>query len=352
VLAVAGLTVNAAAVSPTRAQQMAQLRAMVASIEVRSIGPTSGQATPLDVPTMATDLAAASSVYWTHGMLLPMKASSRVARTGSPLTAMIWVGAPVGAVNATTPIADVIPAGNNTGVADTSPVREGVSPDVATRMSPKLAALRIYRARLASGFLTSNTGSQASPFTCSSQGCPDYGSAIASPLYYEGQGSTMWGKEPTWTCGPAATRNMTWVMAGFDAGEDTISRWEGTTTNGTSLAAIRDTLNKYYAAWGGWAISTPSSGSDVLAYVETDVNQSYKQPIIQNVLTTYLPFFNGAAYRHFDLADGYKVSTGQVTVGEEWNHTYGGVQPYGYHTIGDSVDYNAVHASPTHQLVW
>src|SRR5689334_4319683 len=89
---------------------------------------------------------------------------------------------------------------DNTGVADTAPASTDISPAVAARMQDKFDGLTRARAQIAA-----RAAGVRSPQSCGSQGCSSTGHApIANTLFFEGQGSTMWGTEPTWTCGPSA----------------------------------------------------------------------------------------------------------------------------------------------------
>jgi hypothetical protein len=232
---------------------------------------------------------------------------------------------------------------HNTGSADVGPGSTAISPEVAARMGDKFAALSNAQARISSG-------GGVQPNSCGSNGCSNTGTApVPSPLYYEGQGNGG----ATYTCGPSATRNMVAGMTGTDYGEATFATWESTSSStGTVISNISGALNTHFSTWGGWALHAPTSGSDLLSYVVTDVNATHPQASIQNVQTSYLPFWNGYSAKHYDIAYGYNISSQLVTIGEEWNHVSNGVNPFGSHTISASTDYSAVHGSPSGQMVW
>lgn len=176
-------------------------------------------------------------------------------------------------------------------------------------------------------------------------------------IFKEGQGD---GRK-SYTCGPAATRNMVAAMYKRRTGtyknisENQFAIWEGTTTSGTARANIAATLNNHFSSFGHWKTWRPADRFDLLATIADDTYR-YHQSVILNVDTEYYSFFNGKALNHFDFAYGYDnrdSSKRMVYVGEEWNpifiygsSSYG--NPYGKHkeqlwNVWQAVDHTSIH---------
>lgn len=178
------------------------------------------------------------------------------------------------------------------------------------------------------------------------------------PRYKEGQGDGL----KSYTCGPAATRNMIAAMFKNRDGsykniaEATIGGWENTTTSGTARANVAAALNAHESAFGHWSTSRPANDSDYLADVVTDV--SYHQAVIANIDTEFLGFWNNKALDHFDLVYGYDLtgSGPKVAVAEEWDpiYIYGSSSygnPYGLHWVNLANAYQAVINTSIHGVV-
>lgn len=176
-------------------------------------------------------------------------------------------------------------------------------------------------------------------------------------IFKEGQGD---GRR-SYTCGPAATRNMVAAMYkrrdGYykNISENQFAIWEGTTTSGTARANIAATLNNHFSAFGHWKTWRPADRFDLLATIADDTYR-YHQSVILNVDTEYYSFFNGKALNHFDFSYGYDnrdSSKRMVYVGEEWNpifiygsSSYG--NPYGKHkeqlwNVWQAVNHTSIH---------
>lgn len=159
-------------------------------------------------------------------------------------------------------------------------------------------------------------------------------------IFKEGQGN---GRK-SYTCGPAATRNMVAAMYEHADGsyknisENQFAIWEGTTSNGTARANVAAALNNHFSRFGSWKTWRPSDRFAMLATIAADTHD-YHQSVILNVDTEYYSFFNGKALNHFDFAYGYdntNAAKRMVYVGEEWDpvFTYGSSSygnPYGKH---------------------
>jgi hypothetical protein len=169
-------------------------------------------------------------------------------------------------------------------------------------------------------------------------------------LHWEGEGNGNKG----YTCGPAASRNVIQSLMGKDYGEAVFASWEHTSsTTGTSSAAIASALELHFGHIDSWSTTAPTSPTNLYAEVKLLVG-GYHHGTVQNVRTSYLPFWNGHATNHFNAAVGYTTST--VTVGEEWwpakiglSSNYG--QPYGFHAVTPTADYNAIHYAPSHRFI-
>ncbi|MHB1614064.1 MAG: hypothetical protein ACYCXA_06565 [Actinomycetes bacterium] len=128
-------------------------------------------------------------------------------------------------------------------------------------------------------------------------------------------------QEKTYTCGPAAARNMIQTLTGTDYGEGFFVTAMGTTTNGTSSDQIRNALNAKFPGWGTWSLSYPKSASDVIRQVYVDVAQRGRG-VIQNVYTLNMPYsiYAGHGLWHFNLSYGFDYTgVGYVQYAEQWD---------------------------------
>jgi hypothetical protein len=214
-------------------------------------------------------------------------------------------------------------------------------------------------------------GEIAVPESCPTPGCSSYPppSDTQDPptLYWEGQGDTdpYTGSPKLYTCGPAATRNMVTAMGASDPGEGKLAQWENTDLpqseggggKGTGIANIVNTLNNHYGSYGTWEAWAPSAASKLMSHVVTDI---YKEssPLVANVYTYFLPFWNQHGTDHYDLISGYYRNAGLIRFAEEWNTADNSVgtsqygNPYGFHNIDVNDAYSAVGASPTHDVTF
>lgn len=199
------------------------------------------------------------------------------------------------------------------------------------------------------------------PDNCSPAPCPpNHGvGSLPHPLFYEGQGDGgAW-----WTCGPSATRTLIAGITGVDYGEHQFALREHDTAEGkaTPIGNIVSTLNaKFgpmgaYGDWGTWKDKAPSGPDELQAWVAADVSTSDRQSAILNVATVYLPFWHGTADGHYNLGYAYNLAQQTVGIADEWNHSVDGQgdTPFGFHPgIDDSIAYEAVHSSASHEIVW
>ncbi|GAA1947756.1 hypothetical protein GCM10009798_03600 [Nocardioides panacihumi] len=181
----------------------------------------------------------------------------------------------------------------------------------------------------------------------------------AMRIFKEGEGN---GKK-SYTCGPAATRNMVAAMykrrtgAYKDFGEAQFATWEKTTTAGTSRANVARALNAHFSSFGHWTTSRPTSKASLLTTVKSDTSV-YHQPVIANIDTGYLEEFWGKNLPHFDLIYGYDA-TGATTFlkfAEEWDpiyiygaSTYG--NPYGHQKATLQHAFTAITHTAIHGIV-
>jgi hypothetical protein len=233
------------------------------------------------------------------------------------------------------------PSIENTGVADTGPAAV-VAPSDQSKVNGRAAALAQLNAQSSGG---------ASSFSCLPAGCPP--SVYTLPIgtiFYEGQGNGG----ATYTCGPSATRNMVYNMTGRDYGEAQFASWENTSSSiGTYITDIRSALNNHFSTWGSWGLDLPASKTDLMADTITDTYYAtHRQEMIQNVQTSYLSFWNGHSAKHYDDVYGYDQPNSYIFVAEEWDHVEGTSSPYGKHRITATMDFNAVHGSPSKEVVY
>lgn len=169
-------------------------------------------------------------------------------------------------------------------------------------------------------------------------------------LHWEGEGNG----NKRYTCGPAASRNVMQSLMGKDYGEAPFERWEKTSpTTGTSSANIAAALQSHFGHIDTWSTTAPTSPANLYAGVKVTVG-AYHHGTIQNVRTSYLPFWNGHATNHFNAAVGYTSSS--ITVGEEWYPAKVGVssnygQPYGFHNVSPTADFRAIYYAPSHRYI-
>lgn len=196
-------------------------------------------------------------------------------------------------------------------------------------------------------------------------------SAAPATIHWEGEGDTdpYTGNPKYYTCGPAATRNLLEVMGAGDPSENTLANWEGTDKptaeggggTGTSIAGIRQALTNHYSSFGTWSTVSPGSQNGLMSHVVEDV-YALKRPIVTNVATVYLPFWNGAAKQHYDLISGYNWDANTLEWTEEWNTHFNGLwgtssdyygDPHGVHpNVPVSDGFDAVVSSPSHSFVF
>lgn len=236
--------------------------------------------------------------------------------------------------------ANAAPPDDNTGVSSSTAVTY-VPP---ANLSSEVAAKRQLVTALTSTTSNSPFATLALPTSATA---PGWGFTI----FKEGQGN---GKK-SYTCGPSATRNLVYAKSGIDYGEAQFASWEGTTTTGTAINNIASTLNTrvHQHFTDALMVDAPTSTTDLRAKVAADVY--YKHGSIPNVYTGYLTFFNGHYLRHYDVIYGYSPTT--LAFAEEWDPVYiygsASYQPYGKHAAEPLTNaYNAIHNSPTGQMVW
>jgi hypothetical protein len=164
---------------------------------------------------------------------------------------------------------------------------------------------------------------------------------------------------PWYTCGAASTRNMTESMTGNDKGEAQFVTWEDITPGVglPGMSHVASTLNNHYSNWGSWTTHAPSSTNDYLVGIAVDT-YSYGQAVIEDLQTSYLPYFNGKSLAHINMVYGWDSSANTVRIAEEWDPTwtfgaepsYG--NPYGDHTaVPAGSAYQAVIHSANGQYV-
>jgi len=178
-------------------------------------------------------------------------------------------------------------------------------------------------------------------------------------IWKEGEGN---GKK-SYTCGPAATRNVVGAMnmdqygAYRDLGEAQWASWEGTTTSGTAVGNIASAMNTHLS-YGSWKAYKALDKDDYLSNIAVDTYQ-YHQPVVANVDTEELSFFNGKALDHFDFDYGWDStdSTSRyIYIGEEWDpiYTYGSSSygnPFGKHKESLANAFRAEDKTSFHKLV-
>lgn len=264
------------------------------------------------------------------------------------------------------------PAAHAAGCAEGYTTEDGscAAPVAQAPLTESQLAQRADKAKAVKAFENANNTRKTSGGTTSSPAsipAPDGGSYnYAIPevanmyIWKEGEGN---GKK-SYTCGPAATRNMVAAMyashgQGYvDFGEAQFASWEGTTTSGTSRANVAAALNNHFSQFGSWATSRPSSKDSLLGKVAVDT-RTYHQSVILNVNTGEYNWWNGKSLGHFDFAYGFDNtgSTDYVKVAEEWDpiYIYGSSSygnPYGRHPMTPLADaYRAVTSDSIHGIV-
>ncbi len=171
-------------------------------------------------------------------------------------------------------------------------------------------------------------------------------------IHKEGEGD---GKK-SYTCGPAATRNMIQTLTGRNITEATYATWEKTTSsNGTYIGDIASALNTHFSTTGSWAVYAMTSTTLLKGYV---INDTYTDGmgIIEHVDTGYLSFFNGKHLGHYDMIYGYSSSGGYIKIAEEWDpiyvhgsSSYG--NPFGTHSEPVANVYSAIRHSNSQSIV-
>jgi hypothetical protein len=228
----------------------------------------------------------------------------------------------------------------NTGVADTGPAPLS-APSDASKVQGRAAAISQLAAQSSGGVVG---------FTCIPACPPTVHTLAIGTIFYEGQGNGG----ATYTCGPSASRNMVYNMTGADYGEGQFATWENTSSiDGTAITNIKSALNTHFSSWSSWGLDAPASKTDLLADAITDTYYAtHQQEMIQNVQTSYLSFWNGHSAKHYDDVYGYDQINSYIYVAEEWDHVEGSSSPYGKHIITATMDFNAVHGSPTAEVVY
>lgn len=159
---------------------------------------------------------------------------------------------------------------------------------------------------------------------------------------------------PTYTCAAASVRNAIQSMAGPDQGE---AYWVNNLGVTPSLGLpdinnIPSFLNQHYNNYGSWNSHLPSSKDNYFSGITVDT-YTYNQPVIQNVQTSDLGYWQHHPTKHYNIVYGWDSSHDNVSIDEEWNPvwTYGSSSygnPYGKHTnIDTTASYNAVLDSPS-----
>lgn len=229
------------------------------------------------------------------------------------------------------------------------------APAIAAKLQRAQQSQSYVAALLATG-LDPNTPGSADATSAAAAGCPDGqcvppAQTLNQPLHAEGEGNGGKG----YTCGPASTRNMIQQATGRDYGEYQFEAWEGTSSStGTGTNQIVSALNAHFRNVDTWVNPTPSSTTDLMSYISNDV-ATYNHGVILNVNTTPLRFWFGAFARHYDLAHGYDTrGGGSVSIAEEWDHAVDGQghHPFGYRTESLTNVFNAVHSSPSQQVIF
>ncbi len=266
---------------------------------------------------------------------------------GSVVLAIGLLAIPAGMASAAEPAVS--------GDSITSTGAGGIGPNAYTPP----AALRSYldakvaAAHAVSAQLRARVANGVSPDCSGPAGCAPTSYSLPNlALHKEGEGD---GKK-SYTCGPAATRNMVQTMTGADHTEATFASWEHTTqANGTYIGDIAAALNNHFSDWGGWDYYYMSSAVDLEGYVISDTSH-YHQGVIEHIDTEYLSFFNHKKLGHYDLIYGYSASGATINIAEEWDpvYIYGSSSygdPYGTHGEAVSNVYNAIHNSNSGSIV-
>jgi hypothetical protein len=151
-------------------------------------------------------------------------------------------------------------------------------------------------------------------------------------------------ENPGWNCGPAATlQGANWKnptnpyfqsLAATPGGSSTynLQLLEGTTqSSGTIMSHITSPYNAASGTGSYFVMSSISTRANLDADIGFDIvpTASNAYPMIANVHTSYLDYYNGTALDHFITVDGYTGDTsGNVTsahvVDDNWSTTYQG----------------------------
>lgn len=173
-------------------------------------------------------------------------------------------------------------------------------------------------------------------------------------------------ENPDWNCGPAATlQDANWYSPHnpyYQSSSDNtynepssydLSKLEGTTySSGTYATSIPGPLNAASGTGSYYAASNMSSESQLINDVVYDYD--YRYPMVADVATSRLDYYNGAFYKHYISVDGYAYysSNGSYpyahVVDDNWVSTY-----RGSHWTSMAGLWNAIHYFGTNpNLIW
>lgn len=249
----------------------------------------------------------------------------------------------------------------NTGVADTGVPHWQPLPQDAAKVAAKLQSFSEYKKARAAA--NANAGAVSPMRLCTrEQPCGDSNQLPYVAMHPEGDGNRdpATGRPKTYTCGPAASRNVWLSMSGQDIPEHQWEIWEQTSpTTGTLIGNIANAMNAHTSAY--WSVYTPRSAADLLWAVGADIDTN--QAVIPNVQTMYLSFWGGHRALHYNMIYGYQHYTSSnptILFGEEYDpvFTFGylppsyPVDPYGWHQEYLSNTWTAVHNSPSQSVVF
>ncbi|MBF4164016.1 DNRLRE domain-containing protein, partial [Nocardioides acrostichi] len=165
---------------------------------------------------------------------------------------------------------------------------------------------------------------------------------------------------PFYTCSAAATRNMVETFTGTDKGEAWfVNKFD---LGPQGLEGIKHISKTLRSNWSDeykhtWVKRTPTGPIKYQARIIADIKHGF--PVVQDIATEYLPYWNNHALTHYNIAYGYDKLDKTVAIAEEWNpyFTYGVTPPYGnpyglHATVPRSKAFAAVYHSPNHAIVF
>jgi hypothetical protein len=246
----------------------------------------------------------------------------------------------------------------NTGVSVlpyTAPFDPLSQPDPVSYAN-KLAQEPLVAVGVASNLEQFATGSSVGP---SVSPCPqitgiDIGARCSPPVHRE-TSQPLTPQERYYWCGPAST-SLVLSELGVGVSQTSLAGEEGTNSRyGTGIYSVSAALNRHQRG-NPFGVQQPSDPATLMSWVTEDV-WSYNSSLVANVNTGGLPNWGGHSYMHYDVIYGYDHSGGgYVTLAEEYDPHYLGYNtkwdPFGYWTIRLAQMYQAIHASPTHAVVW